>query len=310
MHGMLEHMAITRRVLDLAAQQGGYVTREQLISQGLSTSAIDRRLNENEITLVTPGVYQVIPSRDHVDLLRGAVLALPDAVVSHQSAAHLLPFPRLPHLKPTVVVPSHTTHRFPGVTVRRCNDLIDSDVVEVEGLVVTSIPRTFFDLGALLKFKEFDAIGESLVIAGMMELEEFEQMTNRLARRGKPGSRRAHDFLEVRLGHDRRATVLERKGRELLYNAGLPEPIPEFPIPWAPGRRFDDAYPNDRIAIDWDSRAWHEQRAAMTADRRRDREAAAKGWVVVRFTWEEVTESPHEVVQSVRSLLRDRRVAV
>ncbi|HUG08084.1 MAG TPA: type IV toxin-antitoxin system AbiEi family antitoxin domain-containing protein [Acidimicrobiia bacterium] len=153
---MLEHVGISRRVLELAAQQGGYIRRDQLIAQGLSTSAIDRRVNEGVISKVIPGIYQVIPTSDHIDLMRGAVLALPDAVVSHQSAAHLLRFPRSPVLVPTVVVPSHTTHRFPGVMVRRCNDLIDADLVEVGGLLVTSVPRTLFALGGLLRFREFE----------------------------------------------------------------------------------------------------------------------------------------------------------
>jgi hypothetical protein len=303
-------MGISRRVLDLAVQQGGYVRRDQLVNLGLSPSAIDRRVKEGVITLVTPGVYIVIPSNDHVDLLRGAVLTLSKAVVSHQSAAHVLEFPRLPALRPAVVVPSNTTHRFPGVTVRRCDDLVDSDIVEIDGLPVTNIPRTLFDLARLLRFREFDAIGESLVIAGMMDLEQFELMTRRLARRGKGGSRHARDFLEIRAGSDRQATVLERKGRQVLSNGGLPEPIPQFPIPWATHRRFDDAYPDGKIAIEWDSRAWHEQRAAMAADRRRDREAAAHGWVVLRFTWDEITKRPHEIVTAVTTLLRNRQEAV
>jgi hypothetical protein len=170
--------------------------------------------------------------------------------------------------------------------------------------------RTFFDLGRLLKFSDFDAIGEALVIAERMELDRFEQVTRRLARRGKPGSRSAHDFLEIRAGKDRRATVLERKGRAILSSAGLSAPTPQHPIPWSPGRRFDDAYPDAKVALEWDSRAWHEQREAMVADRRRDREAAAHGWVVLRFTWEEVTKKPREIVETVKTLLRDRRVAV
>ncbi|HEU4894679.1 MAG TPA: hypothetical protein VFT85_02485, partial [Acidimicrobiia bacterium] len=282
----------------------------QLVAYGLSPSIIDRRVNEGVLTPVVPGVYVVFPARDDTDLLRGAVLALPDAVVSHHSAAHLLDFPRLPERKPTVVVPSHTTHRFPDVTVRRCNDLVPGDVTEVDGLPVTSVTRTLFDLSRLLRFREFDAIGESLIISGMMELGNFDDMTERLARRGKGGSRFARLFLEIRSGHESKATVLERKGREVLAGGGLPKPEAQHPIPWAPTRRFDDAYPDARLAIEWDSRAWHQQRAAMTADRRRDREAAAHGWVVVRLTWDEITETPHESVSSVGSLLRDRRTAV
>lgn len=303
-------MGIGRRILDLAAGQGGFVRRDQLIANGLSESAIDRRVHEGVLIAVVPGVYRLFPSEDHVDLLRGAVLALPDAVVSHQSAAHLLGFPRLPELVTTVVVPSHTTHRFPDVVVRRADDLIDSDIVEVDGLPVTGITRTFFDLARVVRFREFDSIGESLVIAGMMELDDFEEMTARLARRGKHGSRYAHIFLEIRSGSDdRKATVLERKGREVLAGGRLPKPVPQFPIPWMPGRRFDDAYPDARLALEWDSRAWHQQRAAMVEDRRRDREAAAHGWFVLRFTWDEVVDRPYEIVKSVGDVLRDRRLA-
>ena len=266
-------------------------------------------MSAGDLTPAIPGIYIVIPSVDYVDLLRGAVLGLPKAVVSHQSAAHLLRFPKPPVLIPTVVVASHTTHRFPGVTVRRCSDLAESDVVVVDGLAVTNVVRTFFDLGGLLRFKHWDAIGESLIIAGKMELASFEDLTVRLARRGKPGSRHAHEFLQVRTGHIPKATVLERRGRDVLAQAGLPAPLSEYQIPWQQGHRFDDAYPEARVAIEWDSRAWHEQRAAMAADRRRDREAAAHGWVVLRFTWEEVTDRPHEVVETVGLLLHDRKIA-
>ena len=303
-------MWIVGELTRLAARQGGYVSRDQLLARGISPSAIDRRVNEGELDPVVPGVYLVFPPRDETDLLRGAVLALPDAVVSHQSASRLLGFPRLPDRKPTVVVPSHTTHRFPGVTVRRCNDLIPADLTQVDGLPVTSVPRTLFDLSRLLKFREFDSIGESLVIAEMMDLEQFDEVTERLARRGKGGSRYARLFLEIRSGHVSTATVLERKGRAVLAGGGLPEPIPQHPIPWAPTRRFDDAYPTAQLAIEWDSRAWHQQRAAMVADRRRDREAAAHGWVVLRFTWDDITESPYEIVSAVKTVLRDRRMAV
>jgi hypothetical protein len=298
---------IPKRIVDLAAAQGGYVRRDQLLVNGFSHSAVDRRVNARDLIPITAGIYQVIPMANYVDLLRGAVLTLPRAIVSHHSAAHLLGFPRLPDLVPTVVVPSHTTHRFPGVIVRRCSDLVESDVVTVDGLAATNVARTFFDLGALLRFRQWDAIGESLVIAGMMGLAAFEEVTLRLARRGKPGSRSAHDFLLTRQGHDPRATILERRGRDLLVRQDLPAPIPEFAVPWRSDRRFDDAYPEARVAVEWDSRAWHEQRQAMADDRRRDREAAANGWVVLRFTWDDITERPDEVGETVRALLRDRK---
>jgi hypothetical protein len=96
---------------------------------------------------------------------------------------------------------------------------------------------------------------------------------------------------------------LERRARDLIASAGLPMPIHEYPIPWAPGRRFDDAYPDQRLAIEWDSRRYHGQLEAFEADRLRDRTAALHGWRVIRFTWQDVEQRPAMVVESIRLLL-------
>jgi very-short-patch-repair endonuclease len=45
----------------------------------------------------------------------------------------------------------------------------------------------------------------------------------------------------------------------------------------------------------------------MTDDRRRDRMAARQGWVVLRFTWEDVTERPDEIADTVAVVLAARR---
>jgi len=304
--GNLDQVALSRPLVELAARQGGYIKRIQLLESGLSASGVDRRIRSGSLIPVSEATYQLFPSTDHVDLMRGALLALPNAVVSHQSAAHVLDFPRLPKLVATVTVASHTTHKFPGVIVRRSDDLDRSHVTKAQGLRVTTVARTAFDLGGILEFEEFDSLVEAVILDGRMKLRHLEALTDALARKGKPGSRAAKDFIAVRLGSDPKSTALERRGRALLASAGLAPPRAQHRIPWDPRRRFDDAYPEARLAIEWDSRAWHSQRAAMAADRRRDREAALHGWSVIRFTWEEIADDPHQVVSTVASLLRER----
>ncbi len=300
-------MGIPSAVIQLAAKQGGYVNRSQLVDLGYSTSAIDRRLANAELKRVVANVYQVFPPSDHVDLIRGAVLALPGAVVSHQSAAHMLGFPLLPRLRPTVTVPSHTTHVFPGVTVRRCFDLDPTHVAAVGDLSVTNVQRTAFDLAAVLRPKLFDRVAEALILAERMSIDQLEAVVDQVARRGKPGSRAARVFIATREGTLITASALERKGRTVLAAGGLPSPVPQYPIPWDPHRRFDDAYPQSRLAIEWDSRAWHLQREAMTSDRRRDRDAASHGWLVLRFTYEDLKSRQGEVVPTVATLLKTRQ---
>lgn len=299
-------MGLSHETLELAARQGGVVTRSQLLELHHKPGGIDWMVRSGTLSPIVGGAYRLLPASGAIDLVRGAVATLPGAVVSHQSAAYLLHFPRLPEQVATVTVESHTTHEFPGVTVRRCDDLTDQDVMRVDGLPCTSVPRTLFDLARLLSDREFDAIGEALLIAERLVLEQFIAATDRLARQGKGGSRNAKRFIDRRVGHP--GTVLERLGREAIVAAGLPLPIPELPIPWLRSSRFDDAYPELRVAIEWDSRAWHLQRAAMRSDRQRDREAAAHNWILLRFTWEDVTERPAEVAAAIAQVLSQRSV--
>lgn len=300
-------MSIPADAIRVASRQGGHISRAQLQEAGLSLSAIDRRVASAELVMVADGVYRIFDPNGHEDVIRGAVLALPGAVASHQSAAHLLELPKTVRLDPTVTVVSNTTHKFPGVRVRRADDLQSHHVVEVHEIPVTSMARTSFDLAGILPYGEFDSVVEAAIIAGRLSVRQFEAITAELARSGKRGSRAAKDFLAARSGSNARSTVLERRGRAVLTQGGLPKPKAEFSIPWSPRKRFDDAYPDRSTAIEWDSRGWHEQRAAMRADRARDREAALHGWVVLRFTWEDVTKSPDEVIRTVRRLLEERR---
>jgi len=296
-------------ITNRAARQGGHISRAQLLDLGLSVSAINRRVTSGDLHLVADGIYQLYSPDSHIDLIRGALLALPAAVVSHQSAAHLLDLPRLPALAPTVTVRSHTTHRFPGVLVRRNDDLAQSQTTTVDRVVVTNVARTLFDLAGVVEFKEFEAITETAVLDGRVKMRHLETMIAELGRRGKPGTRAVKDFVDMRAGSDPAATKLERRGRAVLSGAGLPPPVPQFPLPWDKRRRFDDAYPPSRLAIEWDSRSWHEQRKAMTSDRRRDREAASHGWLILRFTWQDMTENPAEAAAAVSSLLHQRQAA-
>jgi very-short-patch-repair endonuclease len=140
-----------------------------------------------------------------------------------------------------------------------------------------------------------------------MCIEEVELVVDQVARRGKPGIRKIRSILEERQAGPRNGSPLERRGAEVLRAGGLPEPRFEFPIPWALDRRFDVAFPAEQLAIEWDSRRWHNLADAFSRDRERDRQALLHGWRVVRFTWIDVTAHPVDVVETVRELLSQGR---
>lgn len=292
-----------RLLAEIAASQGGAIRRDQALDSGLSKGQIDRRVRDGRWTPIGAFGYRVIDMPGSLDLVRAAVASLPNAVVSHDAAAELHNMPKLRRGTATVLVHSQTTHDFPGVTVHRCHDLLDEHVVEIDSLPVTTVPRTIVDLSRFLTTRHLTAVFASSVSEQQTSVDAVQTVVDQVARRGKPGIRKLKWILEERELGPRDGTPLERLGAEVLRNGGLPEPRFEYPIPWSPERRFDAAYPIARLAIEWDSRRWHELLEAFARDRERDRQALLHGWRVVRFTWIDVTRTPDEVVSTVRSLI-------
>jgi len=237
------------------------------------------------------------------NLVRAAVTVLPDAVVSHEAAAEIHDFPKMPRGIASVSVHSRTTHDFPDVVVHRCHDLLKEHIVEVLSLPVTSIPRTIVDLSTQLTPKHLKAIFGSLITEKRVVTDEVQLVVDQIARRGKPGIRKIRALLEERESGPRDGTPLERLGAQVLRTFGIPEPIFEFPLPWDPDKRFDVAFPLAKLAIEWDSRLWHDREDSFERDRARDRQALLHGWRVVRFTWSDVMQRPDEVADTVRRLL-------
>lgn len=292
-----------KKAYDVALRNGGVVTRRELLDLGFTEGMIEWRLRRKQWEVVTRGTYRLAEPSDRRDLARSVLATWPGAVVSHESAAAIYRFRYVTETLLTVSHHSRTTHAFPGVVVRRTHDLDSWHVTEVDGVRVTTIARTVVDLAADRPASLIGRLVDDLVSAKRLELVELEAVVNSVARRGKPGMRTMHKVLDVRAGPDRDASVLERRGREVIRRAGLPLPIPEYPIPWTTGRRFDDAYPEIRVAIEWDSKRFHGQRAAFEADRARNRDAAIHGWHILRFTWEDVVSHPYRIVDSLRRVL-------
>ena len=292
-----------RLAVDLAASQGGVITRQQALELGFSTRQIERRLATERWDLVKRGLYRLIPPRDRRDLMRTVLATWPGSVVSHESAAVLHEFPFVDTDRMVLSHHTRTTHDFPGVEVRRTHDLDGWHVTTLDGMRVTTVARTIIDLAQERSVRHMSAIVDQLVSREAVDLLEIGAVLGSTGRRGKPGTVTMREVLEARLGEDQSGSVLERRGRRLIAGAGLPMPVGEYPVPWTTGRRFDDAYPERRVAIEWDSRRFHGQMASFEADRVRDRDAAVHGWVVVRFTWDDVHNHPSRIVETVGALL-------
>jgi very-short-patch-repair endonuclease len=93
---------------------------------------------------------------------------------------------------------------------------------------------------------------------------------------------------------------LERRFLKLLRAHDLPLPSVNQRIgPYT----VDFLWRARRLVVELDGYAYHSDRTSFEADRRRDRELQARGYVVLRFTYREVMEEPERVLEALISLL-------
>jgi hypothetical protein len=303
-------MQIDKKATDLGAAQGGVILRSQAYELGFTEKMIRTRLATRTWERATQDAFFVTQPRDDIDRLRAAVAALRGAVVSHESAARLHAFPMVAGTPNTVTVHASTTHVFPGVMVRRSRDLEVGHVVTVDRLNVTSPERTLMDMASRLDGRRFRMLFDELIVSRRVDLERLRLIHDSVGRRGKPGSA----FMSAALGacedqSEVTISALESLGRRTLVRFGLPEPVHEYPVPWAGAQRFDAAFVEARVALEWDSRRWHTRRADMNRDRARDRSAMANGWLIVRVTWQDLRETPAETMAELGIILRTRGLA-
>ena len=99
----------------------------------------------------------------------------------------------------------------------------------------------------------------------------------------------------------------ETRLRLLLQRAGMP-PVARYRVDDEGGfvARVDFAYPEGRVAVEYDG-LWHAERRAFLADRRRLNRLDAAGWVVLHVTLDDLRR-PEALVARVRAL-RARRLA-
>ena len=280
----------------IAGEQHGVVTRAQLLAAGVSAGGIERQLRKGALLLEHPGVYRVghrAPSLEARYL--AAVLACGEgAVLSGCAAGHLLGLVK--RRPPGAEVTAPTERRIQGIRTRRSRRIDRRDVMEFSRIPVTTVPRTLVDLAAVLAL---DELGRACHEAGVLYGTVPAQVEAVLARR--PTSRGAAKLRRVLRG-DVHVTLskLEQRLLDLLRENGLALPQTNR---LAGGRRVDCRWPEHRLTVELDGYRYHHSRHAWEQDRRREREARARGDEFRRYTYGDVVDHPRLMLQELRALL-------
>ena len=287
---------VEQKLARLAGKAHGVVTHEQLLQSGITPAEIKWRLRTGALIRVHRGVYRVghtAPSMEAVYL--AAVLACGEAaLLSGLATAHLLGLIRGEAPPPEVTAP--TERRIKGVRTRRARAGMPEGI-RPRGIPATSVAQTLVDIAAVLDDASLAAAcHEAGVRFGTTPAEVRAILSKR------PRSRGARK-LKLAMGGVTPVALsrVESTFARRLRGAGLPLPVMNRP---AGGRRVDCRWAEHRLTVELDSYLFHSSRQAWERDRRREREAYARGDQFRRYTWDDVMHHPRLMLRELRELLR------
>jgi very-short-patch-repair endonuclease len=288
---------VEKKLARIGGGSHGVATRAELLRAGVSRDEIRHRLKTGALIREYPGVYRVghrAPSMEARYL--AAVRACGEgALLAGRASAWLLGLLRGATAPPPEVI-TEGKRRVPGIDIRRTRRLDRRDAMRWRGIPVTTVARTIVDLGAVL---DEDDLARACHEAGVRYRTTPAHVEAVLARR--PNSPGASKLRRVMYGHvPVTLSELERHFRGHLLERRLSLPVMNRP---AGGRRVDCRWPEHKLTVELDSYRYHNSRHAWEQDRRREREARARGDEFRRYTYGDVFEAPEPMLAELEALL-------
>ena len=174
--------------------------------------------------------------------------------------------------------------------------LSGSDVIELHGLRVTSVERTWCDLAtARLTIAELVAAGDRAIWRRAPRTTLARLQRNIDGYQGRRGSR----LMRVAFGllSDGADSAPESELRVAIIEAGFPAPAVNLPLETPSGERYspDLSWPELKIAIEYEGDHHRSDREQWNHDIRRFGALQDAGWWIYRATAEDY-QSPHRLI--------------
>jgi very-short-patch-repair endonuclease len=292
-------IALDRRI-DALGRPHGVVDRQQLLTAGIPAHAIDSRVAAGLLRPIHRGVYAVGPVQsDDAPEMAAALGCGQKAFISHRSAGglwHLHAKPARSRIDVTVVARHAPRHR--GVRIHRVLSLGADEVTRVRRIPVTTPARTLFDLATVLPSRQLE---QAIALSERAHAGTWRRLVALLARYpARPGTPKLRELLKGERNPALARSQAEERFLSLVRRARLPAPETNVRLG---SYELDFLWRDQRLAIEVDGFAFHGDRGAFEADRRRDADLAASGIQVLRVTWRQITEEPEAtLVRMVRAL--------
>jgi hypothetical protein len=294
----------TRIIIELAERQHGVVAWRQLLALGIGRRAIEERVRSGLLRRIHRGVYSVgrtrLDARGHY---MAATLALcAGTALSHHSAAAHHGLRASLSGRVAVTAPNASGRRQrDGITIHFCA-VEPWEREDVDGIPTTTVARTLLDLA-----EQFPA---RVVEKGLTRAEQLRVLdlaaigTVMAAHPGRIGAKRLRRIVTQ---HPAARAVADDGIEELFLaivdsnNLRRPEVKPDV---YVPGRAVpyqpDFLWRPPRLIVETDGTV-HHTASAFEGDRAKSNALTLAGYVVLRFTYRQVTGQPSRIADQLRA---------
>lgn len=277
--------ACERRLSVHARAQHGVFTLAQVLASGYSRATVRRRIDRRAWEEIAPRVYRVALAADADWRVRTLAVALSTGGVACRLSALALDGLWSAPPCPEVLVARHvrTATRLPQ---RSTDSLPPRDVTQVDRIPATTPVRTLIDVAGRLPLAVFEDVLDTAIVQRLVRVERLQERASELWAPRRSGCAVVLALLEQRHPELQRArNVWEARTLRIVHAAGLPDPCVNYRVQVGGKRRsLDLAWPDVKVAVEFDGFVPHSTRRVFDDDRARQNDLVADGWTVFRIT--------------------------
>lgn len=289
-----------RAVIEAAAKRDWVLSAAQLGAIGLTPNQIGNRVRRGLLYRWHRGVYAVgRPRLAFEGECRAALLACgPDSAISHASGLGLWGV-RATHGAIHVSVPRGRAGH-PGLRIHRPRLLHPDEIVERNGIAVTSMGRTLIDTAASESDERVAWLMHEAAVQHVLDLREVWAVLERHP--NHRGRRRLESALEIEVQPTR--SGLERELLAICERGCLPAPRVNQYV-WSTDRleEVDFHWPEFGLVVEVDGARYHSTRWRRRKDAEKTARLETAGWTVRRYAEIQVALDPQGIAHEIRGLL-------
>lgn len=286
------------RLRQLLDRQGGVVTSAQALTF-LTRRGLESELKHGPLQKIWYGIYSDRELSAELQL-RGLDLATGTTVaVCLGTAAAAYGFDTEEPVDLHVLNPTgHQLRSADGLVVHRREG---APLSEIDGRPATAPAWTAIEVARSLRRPRALATLDAALRSGTCTRGELQRAALRQA--GRRGIVAVRDLLP--LADPRADSEMESESRLMMIDGGLPLPVLQYPIVDRDHRtwRVDFAWPEQRLAVEYDGVVWHEGPEAFAYERQRRAALQEVGWVVISLIADDVRRRPWQTVRRIETHL-------